>query len=105
MSLSRSSDLPVPQTPFFEAVAVRWRWHKEAGRLRSVRELCKAAGISRTTWYALNDPEHRPTRATVVALADVLDMDVEPLLRLAGFGRSVAVCPVPTASVPGVTER
>lgn len=80
-------------TPFFAAVLARYQELRDAGRLGSVRDLCRAAGISRATWYALDSSDRRPVRATVIALAKALDMDVDALLRLAGYGEPQAAEP------------
>lgn len=98
------------RTPFFAAVLARCQELRDAGRLGSVRDLCSAAGISRATWYALDSPDRRPVRATVIALATTLDMDVDALLRLAGYGEPQAAGPaapsgLAVTSDPGTPGR
>lgn len=103
--MSSPQPSPAVHTSVFEAVSARWAEHKAAGRLTSVSALCREARISRTTWYSLKDPTRRPARDTVTALADVLGMDADALLRLAGFGRVSADSSLTSPPDGGATGR
>jgi transcriptional regulator with XRE-family HTH domain len=93
------------RTPFFAAVLARWQELRNAGLVGSVRDLCRTAGVSRTTWYALDSPNRRPVRATVTALAQALDMDADLLLRLAGYGQPDVAKPADSSDLAVTLDR
>lgn len=91
---------PTPGTPVSALLSTRRTELADAGRPMSIRALCSAAGISRTSWYALSDPLRRPHRATITALAAVLELDPGPLLRLIGYSHQDPEPPSPENTGP-----